>query len=628
MRISIIFLLLVASSPLTAQVLSTESSSSNLMLFLLGALIFVLCAALLLRLNRFKHNLEHEQQQRLVESLLDTTKEGVWIADHHLCLQQVNHAFSTLTGYTAEDVLGREFTANWRKPASQHIDKLIHEGLEKEDFWSGEFSTNKANGEEQSLELTITKLTSNYSEHIRYIGIFSDVSLRKANEKELVRLATRDTLTGLPNRTLCIEYLEKAIAGVSSDYPSFVLMFIDLDKFHKVNDTLGHIQGDTLLIKAADRINNELEKGMMLARLGGDEFAVIIPAYLLTDNPFNKGRNTASRLLRCFDSPIQLDDINIAMTASIGLATYPDDGTSTESLMRAADTALNHAKHQGRNNFQFFSKSTQSHDSSELELEGEMWQALQDKEFDVYYQPKVDVGNNLITGFEALLRWHNPRRGDVPPGEFIPLAETNGLIIQLGKFVIEKVCSDMRHWYRRNLMRGHIAINISAIHFQRSDLVTDILAITRNYQVSPESLEFEVTESAMMKNPEFAMQQMERLRQHGFSIALDDFGTGHSSLGYLKRFPIDRLKIDRSFIQDIVHSEQDRNISATMVRLAKYMNIKVVAEGVEDEQTAFLLHVMGCDELQGFLFSKAIPFDEVPALIEREGEKFLGARAV
>ena len=447
--------------------------------------------------------------------------------------------------------------------------------------------------------------------------MFSDITVRKCNERELRLLATRDPITQLPNRTLFIEHLDKAISSCNQTFPTFALLFIDLDNFHKINDSLGHSQGDLLIEKLAIRLKAKLDKGFTIARLGGDEFAVLIPPYLYSGMTLFYAKRVADSILSLCKSPFNLDGIDISITTSIGISRFPEDGVNCEMLMRSADTALVHAKKNGKNSFQFFDKSQSKSTPELLSQEHNLSQGIENEELVLFYQPKYNTQQNKIVGFEALARWPQQDGIMISPDEFIPIAEGNGMIVPLTLSLFKQACKQIKLWRSSIDLNGRIAINISARHFQQVDLVKDLTHCLAAYNISGRTIELEVTESAMMDNPDFALTQMKKLKALGFTIALDDFGTGHSSLSYLKKFPIDRLKIDRSFIVDITKSEQDRNITSTIIQLAKYLNIEVIAEGVETKEQAYLLHIMGCQVIQGYYFSRPIPASDVISLIKQ-----------
>ncbi|MDP4984104.1 EAL domain-containing protein [Pseudoalteromonas tunicata] len=557
------------------------------------------------------------KNKTLTYSLLNQTKEAVWIADHNLKIIEVNAVFSLLTGFKKLELIGKSARIYNQKGRDLKLEQLIFRELQTHNFWSGQIWSQRKNGEDFYLDLTITKTEQksffNFKNKLMYIGMFTDQTVKKRNEKELQRLATRDPITGLANRTLFIEHLSKAINDSKDAHPNFALLFLDLDNFHKINESLGHTEGDNLLKLVSDRIAQNLDSSCTLARLGGDEFAILIPPYLYSSMTIFYLKRIADKLLTQINH-FTLNNIEVSVSSSIGIALFPDNGLDSESLMRSADSALNYAKRNGKNSFQFYDKRLKTANVQTLSKESALFHAIENQEFILYYQPKFNTLTNKIVGYEALVRWPQADGTVVGPGEFIPIAEQNGAIIPLTKVLVQQAFKQTKIWYEQGKLEGRIAINLSAVHFQQASLIEDLAHYLSIFNISGRHFELEITESAMMQDPEFALNQMNKLKTLGFSIALDDFGTGHSSLSYLKKFPIDTLKIDRSFIIDITTSEQDRNITSTIIRLAKYLNISVVSEGVETYAQAYLLHVMGCNVVQGYYFSAPVAVQEIENL--------------
>ncbi|MBE0365196.1 hypothetical protein PULV_a1951 [Pseudoalteromonas ulvae UL12] len=587
--------------------LTLVSHGSNL--FALIDLLAIVIAVIGLTFVFLKAKRSGLHGNSLTASLLRQTKESVWIANQDFEIIEVNKVFTQTTGYQKHDILGKKtkiYTSNGR---NIQLEQLIYKELKENSFWSGQIWSSRKNAEEYYLDLTITEIKQKSIFELKnktlYIGMFNDITTRKRHEKELQLLATRDPITGLANRTLFIEHLNKAIVDSREAFPSFALLFLDLDNFHKINESLGHSQGDVLLNLVSKRINKLLDKGCILSRLGGDEFAILIPPYLYNNMSIFYLKRQAQKILSKINN-FNLNEIEVTVSASIGIALFPENGVNCESLMRSADSALNYAKHHGKNNFQFYDKKLQSSSPHSLSKESALFHAIENEEFIFYYQPKFNTIKNKIVGFEALARWPQPDGTVVGPNDFIPIAEKNGTIIALTKSLLKQACMQVKTWYEQGELVGRVAVNISAGHFQQASLIEDLTHLLTIYNISGRHLELEITESAMMQDPDFAIKQMEKLKSLGFSIALDDFGTGHSSLSYLKQFPIDTLKIDRSFIVDMVENERDRNITATIIRLAKYLDIKVVAEGVETYDQSYLLHVMGCNVVQGYYFSPPV----------------------
>jgi len=565
------------------------------------------------------------KKQRLVfvDALLSKSKDAVWVTDDEFNIIEVNRTFSEISGFSEDDVIGKRFKAHTSNGRDQQLEAIIKQELIDDGYWSGEIWNVRKNGKPYALDLSITKITTSrfFKKSVRYVGVFSDITARKNNERTMLKLTTKDTVTGLSNRAIFIESLEKAIKACNDTYPSLLIIFIDLDNFKKINDSLGHTVGDVLLKEVACRLTGALNSAFTIARLGADEFAILVPPYLYSGKTVFFAKKTADIVLQQFKTPFMLDGFETSLSACCGLAIYPDNAYNCEYLMRSATSALNHAKKMGHNTYQFFDKDRHTLDPTELTKESALFRAINNNEFELYFQPKFDAQHNQLYGFEALVRWPQEDGSVINPDEFIPLAEQNGAIIPLTQLLMEQLLNQLAQWRKQNISFGNVAINISALHFQQSSLIETLVDNLAKFDVPAHCLELEITESAMMDNPEFAEQQMKRIKSLGVHIALDDFGTGHSSLSYLKRFPIDTLKVDKSFVKDIDKNDQDRNITATIVRLAKYLDINVVAEGVETEEQAYMLHIMGCHFQQGYYYCKPLKAEQVSEFINEKLKK-------
>lgn len=587
--------------------------TAALTLLLLIAVVIIISIALL------------RKKQRLVfvDALLSKSKDAVWVTDDEFNIIEVNRTFSEISGFSEDDVIGKRFKAHTSNGRDQQLEAIIKQELIDDGYWSGEIWSVRKNGKPYALDLSITKITTSrfFKKSVRYVGVFSDITARKNNERTMLKLTTKDTVTGLSNRAIFIESLEKAIKACNDTYPSLLIIFIDLDNFKKINDSLGHTVGDVLLKEVACRLTGALNSAFTIARLGADEFAILVPPYLYSGKTVFFAKKTADIVLQQFKTPFMLDGFETSLSACCGLAIYPDNAYNCENLMRSATSALNHAKKMGHNTYQFFDKDRHTLDPTELTKESALFRAINNNEFELYFQPKFDAQHNQLYGFEALVRWPQEDGSVINPDEFIPLAEQNGAIIPLTQLLMEQLLNQLAQWRKQNISFGNVAINISALHFQQSSLIETLVDNLAKFDVPAHCLELEITESAMMDNPEFAEQQMKRIKSLGVHIALDDFGTGHSSLSYLKRFPIDTLKVDKSFVKDIDKNDQDRNITATIVRLAKYLDINVVAEGVETEEQAYMLHIMGCHFQQGYYYCKPLKAEQVSEFINEKLKK-------
>jgi diguanylate cyclase (GGDEF)-like protein len=437
---------------------------------------------------------------------------------------------------------------------------------------------------------------------------------RQESRRRLTYLAQYDSLTNLPNRRQLGACLEEAIARAGRHGHRAAVMFIDLDRFKNVNDMLGHGVGDQLLVQAAARLEACAREDNVVARLGGDEFAVVLP--WLGDDA--DASSIATRIIDALAQPFHLQGQQLFVSASIGIASYPQDGASAEQLLKSADTAMYGAKNSGRNTWQFYSAALHENAAQRLQLESQLRQALERGEFLLHYQPKLDLAGGTISGFEALLRWNHPQRGLVPPLEFISILEDTGLILPVGEWVIGEVCRQLRCWEADGLPVPPVAINLSARQLQQADLAAVVERIVGKSGIDPSLLEFELTESMLMTNPEAAVAILSRIKALGMRLSVDDFGTGYSSLAYLKRFPLDALKIDRTFVRDLADDLDDAAITKAVIRLAHSLSLKVVAEGVENIEQIRELEKYDCDEIQGYYVSKPLPAADCVAMLRAE----------
>jgi len=434
---------------------------------------------------------------------------------------------------------------------------------------------------------------------------------RKRSEAEIKKLAYYDILTGLPNRVLFTDRLKQAIVMAERDRRDTALLFLDLDHFKNVNDSIGHAYGDRLLKITADRIQHCLRSSDTVARIGGDEFVVILPLVSGADDI----SKVASKILESLNNPVRLEEHEIYSSASIGISVFPDDGSTVEDLLKNADIALYQAKERGRNNFQFFSKEMNVQALTRQLLESSMRQAITRNEFYLVYQPQFDIGNRTLVGLEALLRWQHPQKGNIYPLHFIAIAEETGMIIPIGEWVLRTACSQATAWHDSGTPWLRVAVNISARQFKQDNFVSLVKSILDESGLPPEYLELELTESTIMERADRNIQTLLELKKLGVTLAIDDFGTGYSSLSYLKHFPIDRLKIDRSFLRDLTIGGDDAAIAEAIIVMAHSLNLDVVAEGVEQEEQFDFLHSRKCDTLQGFLMSHPLSVDDVSTLL-------------
>ncbi len=443
------------------------------------------------------------------------------------------------------------------------------------------------------------------------VTAFRDITDRKMAEETIKRMAYYDPLTGLPNRTLFSDRLGVAIARAHRNGEQLSVMFIDLDNFKTINDSLGHAMGDELLKAVAGRLKGLVREGDTVARLGGDEFTLLLPGVIHPEDAVK----VAEKILNGLEPPFRVSGRELHITGSIGITVYPQDGETAEALLKNADIAMYRAKEKGRNNYQVFSPAMNAAAFERLALESGLRKAIDADEFEVHYQPQVDVFSGKIVGLEALVRWRHPEQGLILPQEFVPLAEETGLIVQIGRIVLREACSRAREWRDMGLSFAKLAVNISAKQFASKNLPREISEILDEVDLDPADLEIEITESVAMKNARRTSRILKELKDMGVKVAIDDFGTGYSSLSYLKRFPIDTLKIDRSFVKDIARDQDSAVIISTILALGQNLKLDVVAEGVDSEEQLYILKSKGCRYAQGYLFSLPLPADEVPKLL-------------
>jgi len=447
---------------------------------------------------------------------------------------------------------------------------------------------------------------------------------RKREDDRVHHIAFHDELSGLPNRLMLIERLDQALSRHRRAEMTLAILYMNLDRFKVINDSLGHEAGDALLCLVADRLRAQLREGDSLARVGGDEFVVLIENY---GNSIAVSA-CAQRVVEQLSAPYLLDKKDCHVTVSIGISTFPADGSDSQSLLKAADVAMYRAKETGRNNYQYYLPSMNIHTLERLELESDLRRALERGEFLLHYQPKVEVASGLITGVEALLRWKHPLRGLVPPLDFIPLAEETGLIVPIGEWVLATACARNKAWQGRGLPKLSVAVNLSARQFADTMLLANLTRIIHDSGLDPSLLELEITESAVMSNAECAVSVLEKLKSTGVQIAIDDFGTGYSSLAYLKRFPIDILKIDRSFIRDIPADSGDMKITRAIIAMAHGLRLKVVAEGVETAEQLKFLGSQSCDAVQGYFLYRPLREEELADVLKRNRQGCAVAGAI
>jgi diguanylate cyclase (GGDEF)-like protein/PAS domain S-box-containing protein len=546
---------------------------------------------------------------RLAASVVDNTSEGVAVVDESTRIVSVNAAFTAITGYTAEEAVGQKPNLLKSDHHPPEFYQSMWQALNADGRWQGEIWNRRKDGALYLEWLTINRIEAIDGIPVHYVSVFHDITELRRKDEHIHHLAYHDILTELFQ-----DRLQHAIARALREDTGLALMFLDLDRFKGINDTLGHDIGDLLLKEVAVRLKSALRSMDTVARLGGDEFVILLEDVDVPDY----GANIAANLVEAVARPMEIQGHAIQIGASIGIALCPEDGCDALELMKHADTAMYAAKAAGRNTYRFFRQEMTDQAARRHQLEMELRHAVANNELELHYQPKVCLATGRFDSVEALVRWRHPRLGLVPPVDFIPVAEETGLIVDIGDWVLERACAQAIEWKARHLDFG-IAVNVSAKQLQRGDLVERIANLAACHNVAPTCLQIELTESVLMADPELAIGQLRRLRELGVTIAVDDFGTGYSSLAYLRRLPIDVLKIDRSFVMDADHDDEDAQVVRTIVELGRSLKFTVVAEGVETEAQADLLRSAGCDLAQGYLYARPETAERLEAWLAARG---------
>lgn len=551
-----------------------------------------------------------EASLELAAEVFQRSREAITITDRDNNILSVNHAFTQVTGYTPDEVVGQ----NPRIFSSGRHDKTFYkhlwDNLLSTGQWHGEIWNRRKNGEIYPEWLSITVVRDDAGQILHHIAIFSDISESRQAADRIHYLANYDALTGLANRTLLHGQMEQAIADAQRTHGQIALLTIDLDRFKQINDSLGQACGDELLKQAAERLKSLPSADGIVARHGGDEFHLFFPGMNADD-----AAEIAGTVIQVLSEPYLLDGHEVTVPPSIGIGMFPEDGNDVATLIENAEAAMFHAKGQGGNRYQFFAPDMNASALQRMTLENSLRRALEQEEFHIHYQPQVDPKRNRIVGAEALLRWKHPEMDMVSPTVFIELAEESGVIVPLGEWMIRKVCQQIHSWQQSGEHVVPISVNLSSRQFSQPDLPDKIEALLKESSVDPYFLEIELTESTVMHDLEEAAQMIQRIKKLGIHVAVDDFGTGHSSLAYLKRFHIDKLKIDQSFIRELVDNADDSAIVRAIISMAHSLRLEVVAEGVETQKQLDFLKALNCDQIQGFFFSEALPPEEFSTLL-------------
>ena len=574
----------------------------------------IICSAGVFLFRAFLGRSQAEARTRLLANVFQHNGEAIVITDHRNRIIEINDRFTQLTGYALGEYQGRDPRTLAAAPTSARALQAIRRAVRKEGRWQGEIWGQHKLGHVMPTWLTVAVMRDARAQVSHHIISFSDMTVLKQAEERVLHMANHDSLTRLSNRAGLQSRLEQAVASARRAGRHLAVLFIDLDRFKNINDTLGHAVGDELLVVVAQRLKAIVRESDAVARLGGDEFVVVLTD--LAAPAVRPAALVAAKIVQELGHSYQILGHVVHSTPSIGIAVFPDDGADGALLMKNADAAMYHAKSAGRNNFQFFAQPMNDAAVARLELENGLRQAVARGEFQLHYQPQIDLASNEVVGVEALVRWRHPQLGLVAPLKFITLAEEIGLIVPIGEWVLGEALRQLAEWRRQGMAHLTVSVNISAHQLGVSEFVGMVLSKLAAQGLPASALRLEITESVAMQRPEQTVALLRELRRLGVGLAIDDFGTGYSSLSYLKQLPLNCLKLDRSFVSDIESDANDAAICAATISLAHNLGLAVVAEGVETAAQLSFLRSLGCDGVQGYFFSKPLPAPECAAFIE------------
>ncbi len=545
----------------------------------------------------------NDEKLRMAEKVFENTIEGVVVTDVDGSIQWVNPAFTKITGYSQSEATGQNPIILKSERHKDTFYKDMWRDLENKGQWQGEIWNRRKNGETYPEWLTISAIKDETGKTVQYVSIFNDITERIKREERIKYQAYHDALTGLPNRALFHDRLSMALTHAHRNGEMVAVMMLDLDQFKRINDTLGHPVGDSLLQEVGKRLIKYLREGDTVSRLGGDEFAIILEDIKSIENVIK----VAQKILRRMETPVHINAHDLHISTSIGISLYPSDGQDVDTLLKHGDTAMYQAKQEGRNRYRFYTPEMNDKALRRLAMENELRKALEREEFLVYYQPKLDLSSGKVIGAEALVRWKHPQLGFLSPVEFIPLAEETGLIKSIGDFVLRTACLQNKRWQDKGLNKIDISVNLSAVQFQQKNLLQKVANCLAETGLDPSYLELEITESSAIQNPQVTVKTLKGFKKLGIQLSIDDFGTGYSSLGLLNQLPLDKLKIDKSFIRDITSDKDNQAIVLAIIAMSSNLGLKLVAEGVETREQMLYLKDHQCDQIQGYLISPPIP---------------------
>lgn len=589
--------------------------NSTFLAYAIGIVILILLGLVFLSTfidRRFEY--QSIQSERKFRSLIESANDAIILSDSRGTIISWNKGAESIFGFHKNEVLGKNLQIiipkKYQEAHQKGMDRYLATGEPKVMGKTVELEGVRKDGSEFPIELSLASWKEDGN--VFFSSIIRDISLRKKNEEKINQMIYRDPLTGLPNRLLLNDRLAQALDQANNNKQTLGIMFIDLDRFKYINDTLGHAVGDELLIEVAKRIETCVGKADTVSRQGGDEFIVLVP-----NTTSDEVTKKAQKIIDSFSHSVMLNEQELFVTPSIGISLYPGDGRDIEALIKNADTAMYRVKEQGKNNFQFYTPEMNEAVTKKMQLEVGLRKALERNEFHIVYQPQIDVKTGQVIGAEALLRWEHPELGSISPAEFIPIAEETGLILQIGEWVLRGACLQNKQWQKDGFRELRVAVNISSRQFQQSDLVERVSEILKETGLAPEYLELELTES-IIQDSKYAVAKMQQLKEMGIHLSIDDFGTGYSSLSYLKTFPIHTLKIDRSFTSNIYTDTKDASLVETIIAMAHNLDLKVIAEGVETEEQLQFLQQKQCNEAQGYFFSRPISAKAMEAVLQCE----------
>jgi diguanylate cyclase (GGDEF)-like protein/PAS domain S-box-containing protein len=552
-----------------------------------------------------------EEQLKLAFEAIKCSGEGILVTDAQRRILSVNPAFESVTGFAARELIGKTPDVVAAERCDEHFYSAMNEVLESSGHWQGEVWNQRKDGKVYPEWLGVSAVRGDDGRAKNYVYIYSDMTERKDTQRRIEFLAHHDPLTGLPNRLLLRDRVEQARTLAGRLQSRVALLFLDLDHFKTINDSLGHPVGDDLLKAVVERLKHCVRESDTISRQGGDEFIILLNDVRDSDAV----ARVADKIQQRMAEPFVLGNHSLSSTFSIGIALYPDDGEDFDSLLQKADTAMYHAKESGRNNHRFFTAQMNMQVVEHMTLQTQLRLAIENKEFVLHYQPQMDLNDGRIYGVEALIRWNSPENGLVEPGKFIEVAENSGLIVPIGAWVLNEACRQARAWQDAGLPPFVVAVNLSAVQFKRLDLVATVINALVLSDLDARWLELELTESILIQDAEATLDSVRRLKALGVKLSVDDFGTGYSSLTYLKRFAVDKLKIDQSFVRDLATDPDDAAIVRAIIQMARSLKLKTIAEGVESEELIGLLQAFQCDEIQGYWFARPMPAEDLATFV-------------